>query len=82
MQSEEDRTVAKISYEKPTAVDLGPTALIVGASCAIGDVIAQDVCNRTGNSAAAHCHNLGSGATLDCGTGDAAGTLRNPGSSY
>ena len=36
MKSEEDRPVGKIGYEKPTAIDLGPAAPVVGGSCAGG----------------------------------------------
>ena len=40
MKSEEDRPVGKIGYEKPTTVDLGPAAPVVGASCMPGGFFA------------------------------------------
>ena len=62
MNSEEERQMAKIRYEKPTAVDLGPTALIVGASCAPGGLLeSHGKCVDVGNSAAETC-DLGNAA--------------------
>ena len=61
MKPEEERPVGKIRYEKPTAVDLGPTAPIVGASCTTGLRFDKGVCLDLGNS-----------ADVACGTGGAA----------
>ena len=56
MKSEQASRVTKISYEKPTAVDLGPAAPVVGASCAPGDEFEiTDTCIAVGNSAAGPC---------------------------
>ena len=71
MKSEEDRPVAKISYEKPTALDLGPAAPVVGASCATGQYFGEfGVCELTGNAAGLCTH--GNSAGTDCNTGTAA----------
>ena len=63
MNSEEDRQTAKTSYEKPTAIDLGPASPVVGASCAVGDQFHPDgdVCTATGNSATDVCNTTGNG---------------------
>ena len=62
MKSEQDRPVAKMRYEKPTAVDLGPAAPVIGASCAIGDEFdANGFCAVVGNSA----HGCGLGNHAD-----------------
>ena len=56
MNSKQDPHVAKISYEKPAAADLGPAAPVVGASCGAGDVINNgEVCLPVGNSATDTC---------------------------
>ena len=55
MKSEEERQMAKIRYEKPTAFDLGPAAPVVGASCADGLGITDDACATQGNSAGFGC---------------------------
>jgi hypothetical protein len=71
MNSEADRMVAKISYEKPTAVDLGPTAGIVGASCAPGDQFTPaGGCFEVGNSAALECLGTGNSAGDGCTFGE------------
>ena len=62
MNSEQERSVAKISYEKPTAVDLGPAAPVMGASCAPGDQIALGGCSVAGNGAG-KCSGTGNSAT-------------------
>jgi hypothetical protein len=51
MTSDQERPLAKISYEKPTAVDLGPTAPIVGASCVEGGGVELEKCVNVGNAA-------------------------------
>jgi hypothetical protein len=55
MNSEQRRPVVKFQYEKPTAVDLGPTAPVVGASCVIGDFLSIGACDDVGNSAGGAC---------------------------
>ena len=62
MHSEQDRPLAKISYEKPTAVDLGAAAPVVGASCAPGQTF-RTHCNTVGNSAVGDCDTTGNSAT-------------------
>ena len=63
----------KIKYEKPIAMDLGPTPSIVGASCAPGEWFdAAGDCNTVGNAAFDDCE-VGYGATDDCETGNSAG---------
>ena len=69
MNSEQDRHLDKISYEKPTAVDLGPTAPVVGASCVTGDKF----------DSGGHCVPLGNSAGNICQHGNSAGTC-GPGS--
>jgi hypothetical protein len=74
MNSEKDRPTGKISYEKPTAVDLGPTASIVGASCVSGASIDQGGCRQVGNGAADNCSPFGHSAGGGCkSTGSSAG---------
>ena len=68
MISENVRPAAKIRYEKSTAVDLGLTARIVGASCAPGGGIGSDECDQVGNSATADCYD-GNAASRDCDVG-------------
>lgn len=69
MTSEKERPVAKISYEKPTAVDLGPTAPIVGASCVPGGQYSVSfICEPLGNAAAQGC-DPGNSAGVYCGPG-------------
>ena len=61
MKSEKEGPTVKVHYEKPTAVDLGPTAPIVGASCASGDLYSPGGhCDIVGNSATGHCSGTGS----------------------
>lgn len=67
MKSEEERPIDKVRYEKPTAIDLGPAAPVVGASCMEGHVLANDICGDVGN-----------GAVLDCSTGNTAGRGCSP----
>jgi hypothetical protein len=55
MDPEKERPIGKISYEKPTAVDLGPTAPVVGASCVDGARIINGGCVGTGNAADVAC---------------------------
>jgi hypothetical protein len=77
MTSEQDRPIDKISYEKPTAVDLGPTAPIVGASCADGGQYAPDGdCYLVGNIAAVGCTDTGNIPGEWCQFGD--GDENNP----
>jgi len=40
----------KLRYQKPQAIDLGPVAPIIGASCAVGDIIGPGNCSPTGNN--------------------------------
>ena len=75
MKSEQERPVGKMRYEKPTAVDLGPTAPIVGASCAPGQLIGDvgpggSKCDWVGNSATDYCGGTGNSAGFTCSTGD------------
>ena len=51
MNTEKERPVGKIQYEKPAAVDLGPTAPIIGESCVPGDVVSRGLCDVAGNAA-------------------------------
>ena len=70
MKSEQASPVTKISYEKPTAVDLGPAAPVVGASCSPGGLLDQGKCADFGNSAAAVCDTgSAAGGLCDNGTG-------------
>jgi hypothetical protein len=62
MNSDKEHPITKISYEKPTAVDLGPTAPIVGASCVPGDDVDNGDCVPVGNSAADACKGVGNSA--------------------
>ena len=66
MTSEEERPIGKIRYEKPTAVDLGPTAPIVGASCVAGTRFDQDACDPVGNAADLICTITGNSAVNGC----------------
>ena len=63
MNSEEDRPAAKIGYEKPTAVDLGPVAPVMGSSCAPGDAISRF----------SSCSLMGMFASGDCTAGESPG---------
>ena len=73
MKSEQDRPVARVHYEKPTAVDLGPAAPVVGASCGDGQLISVDQCQDVGNSATSgNCVLLGMSAGLVCSLGGGA----------
>ncbi len=69
MTSEQERPIGKIHYEKPTAVDLGPTAPVVGASCVSGEGVGEDFCSLVGNSAARDCDLGNSAGGEGCGTG-------------
>ena len=69
MKSEEDRPATKISYEKPTAVDLGSTAPIVGQSCVSGENIKDNDCTSFGNSALDDCRE-GNSPGDDCSIGN------------
>ncbi len=60
MTTEKERPSSKISYEKPTAVDLGPTAPVVGASCVTGRRVDNGGCLDLGNAADTAC-DIGSG---------------------
>ena len=73
MKSEQERSTGKIRYEKPTAVDLGPAAPIVGASCVDGNFISGGVCQNIGNGAAVHCWNAGNSAGICDMVGNSAG---------
>ena len=67
MKSEQERPIDKVRYEKPTAVDLGPAAPIVGASCATGEGFdTTGACINVGNSATNNCHGPGNGAAPLC----------------
>ena len=63
MWSERERPIDRISYEKPSALDLGPTAPVVGASCVSGEGLYAGDCSQVGNSAAATCVDSGNSAT-------------------
>ena len=80
MNSEIERPTAKISYEKPTAVDLGPTASIVGVSCVVGDFVDDGGCVGVGNSAFEKCSEFGNSALGCSGTGSSAGSFCDDGS--
>ena len=80
MNSEEDRPVGKISYEKPTAVDLGPAAPVVGASCAVGESF-PDYCADVGNVNSGRCTWTGNSAGGGCNDGDSADSFCFNGSS-
>ena len=43
--------IGKVHYEKPTAVDLGPAAPVIGASRVDGRRLETGYCDRFGNSA-------------------------------
>ena len=75
MTSEQERTRTMVPYEKPTAIDLGPTAPVVGASCAEGSSYAPGSnCDSMGNGAAFDCGAVGMDAGLSCSaTGNSAG---------
>ena len=74
MKSEEDRLGDKISYEKPTAVDLGPAAPVAGGSCVTGEEITSyNFCSIVGNGAFDTCSD-GNDADESClGTGSSPG---------
>ena len=62
----------KMNYEKPTAVDLGPTARIVGASCAPGEEFdPTEDCASVGNGAVDDCY-VGNSAADVCQDGNSA----------
>ena len=84
MNSEQDRPVAKISYEKPTAFDLGAAAPVVGASCGPGGLFdGSDQCESVGNSATDECFLQGNSAAARClGTGNSAGGECNDGAAH
>ena len=60
--TDNERHNAKVRYEKPSAVDLGPTAPIVGASCVEGGGVGQGQCSPLGNSASGICAEVGNSA--------------------
>jgi hypothetical protein len=62
MKSEEKGPTDKIGYEKPAAVDLGPTAPVVGASCVSGEGLKDGDCSQVGNLAFVACVDTGNGA--------------------
>jgi hypothetical protein len=66
MTAEKERPIGKISYEKPTALDLGPTAPVVGASCVPGEGVDGGACSITGNTARVLCETTGAAAIQDC----------------
>ena len=80
MNSKQDRPISKISYEKPTAVDLGPAAPVAGGSCVTGEEFttynfcyivgngAFDTCSD-GNDADEGCLGTGSSPGGNCSTG-------------
>ena len=68
MTTGKGRPAAKISYEKPTAVDLGPAARVVGASCVPGEAITAGNCHDVGNGAMYACANTGNGDATVCST--------------
>ena len=77
MNPEEDCPSAKISYEKPTAVDLGPAAPVAGGSCAPGEGIGSiyEDCAPVGNSASpGWCHD-GNSAVSQYGCSDGNGAV-------
>ena len=56
MKTEQHRPVDRMSYEKPTAVDMGPAAPVIGGSCAVGDRYDDNsVCIFYGNHAENGC---------------------------
>ena len=68
MKSQQEPPIGKMRYEKPTAVDLGPAAPIVGASCVEGDRFGTGYCDKVGNSAT-QCTD-GNDADVGCQNGD------------
>ena len=74
MNSEVNCQTDKISYEKPTAVDLGPAAPLIGASCVRGSEVSSGMCEPQGNSAGGGCSFVGNSA-LGCSTGNTAGGI-------
>ena len=80
MKSEGEREMAKIRYQKPTAVDLGPAASIVGASCVDGLDVNNGRCIGVGNGAADLCGLVGNSAGAECGSGSSPGADCNLGS--
>jgi hypothetical protein len=80
MNTGKDRPRFKVKYAKPTAVDLGAAAPVLGASCVVGEGVGQGVCDPTGNSAGGYCAD-GNGATSECReTGNAAAVCAGVGS--
>ena len=76
MKLEEDRSLTKIRYEKPTAVDLGPAAPVVGASCVDGEAVGETACALVGNGDAGPCALVGNSAGDVCAfTGSSATTV-------
>ena len=73
MNSEQDRPVDKMSYEKPAAVDLGPAAPTVGGSCVGGDQYeVNGICLFLGNHAGGGCGAAGHAPSGDCTRGESA----------
>lgn len=70
MKSTWKRPIDRVHYDKPAAVDLGPAAPIVGASCATGEQFDIDgFCAGVGNHASVTCSDVGSTAQFGCGVG-------------
>jgi hypothetical protein len=80
MKSTEECETAKIRYDKPTAIDLGPAASIVGASCVDGLDVDNGRCINVGNSAVDLCGLVGNSAGAECGSGSSPGADCNLGS--
>jgi hypothetical protein len=78
MSSLEEHPTAKIGYQKPTAVDLGPAASVVGASCVEGTTVGTTGCTPQGNGDSAGCSGQGNSAGSTCSNGVAAGLDCNP----
>ena len=67
MNSGKDRPIGKMHYEKPTAVDLGPAAPVVGGSCVSGESYgANGFCYFYGNHADSGCEITGNHADGGC----------------
>ena len=72
MNSEKTRPTVKIQYEKPTAVDLGAAAPVVGGSCVEGLEFGLGACTDVGNADTGTCALVGNSAGQDCASGDGA----------
>lgn len=62
MSTREDRPAPKVTYEKPTSVDLGAAAAVLGASCVTGGSLSTGFCSFVGNSADNVCDTTGNSA--------------------